>query len=76
VPLLPIPKPDLEEVEDDTDPRIKPPFNIDPDFQAKRNRARNLEILIGLGLYFTTTREGIAVSVIGIAILIILRSFF
>lgn len=79
VPLLPIPKPDLEEEVDDTDPRIKPPFNIDPDWKPKRERARKLEILVGLGLFFTNTREGIAISVISLTFLtgvyLILRAF-
>lgn len=80
VPILPIPSPDTEEEEDDADPRIKPPFNIDPDWKSKRERARTLEILIGFSLFFTSTREGIVVSLIGLATIVgcyfVLRSFF
>lgn len=59
LPILDIPEPDQDE--EDTDPRIKPPFNIDPDWKSNRERARNLEILVGLSMYFTSTRQGIAI---------------
>jgi hypothetical protein len=57
IPLIPIPIPD-EEYDDSSDPRIKPPFNIDPDWRAKRQQARKLEFFAGLLAYFTATWEG------------------
>lgn len=55
VPLIPIPKPAGEEGED---PRLHPPFDIDIDWKTKREQARRLEVIVGLGMYFTTTLEG------------------
>lgn len=60
VPLSPIPAPE-EEDEDSTDPRVRPPFDIDPDWKAKREKARTLELIVGFTLYLTTTLEGAAV---------------
>jgi len=59
VPLIPLHKPAEEDGGDD--PRVKPPFEIDIDWKARRERARILELVLGLGMYFTTTLEGIAV---------------
>jgi hypothetical protein len=65
VPLIPIPSPD--EDEDSDDPRIKPPFDINPDWKSRRQRARALELIVGFGLYLTCTWEGGAV-VLGTAL--------
>lgn len=56
VPLVPIPVPD--ENEDSDDPRIKPPFGIDPDWKMKRERARRYELFAGFSTYLTGTWEG------------------
>merc|ERR1712093_441782 len=61
VPLLPIPAP--EEDEQGDDPRIHPPFEVNIDWRAKRDRARVLELVTGFAMYFTTTLEGGGVSV-------------
>ena len=45
------------------DPRIKPPFKINVDWKRKRERARQLELVVGFALYFTSTKEGGAVAV-------------
>jgi hypothetical protein len=55
VPIVPIPPPKDEEGDD---PRIKPPFEINVDWKRKRERARQLELVVGFALYFTTTKEG------------------
>lgn len=59
VPLIPIPEPD--ENEDSEDPRIKPPFTINPDWKANREKAKRLEHYAGLTAYLTGTWEGWAV---------------
>jgi hypothetical protein len=59
VPIVPIPPPKGEAGDD---PRIKPPFEINIDWKRKRERARQLELVVGFTLYFTTTREGGAVA--------------
>ncbi len=59
VPIVPIPPP-VEEHGDD--PRIKPPFEININWKRKRERARQLELVVGFALYFTTTKEGGAVA--------------
>lgn len=59
VPLVPIPNPDADE--DSEDPRIQPPFDINPDWKSERQKARVLELMIGFGLYFTHTWGGRAV---------------
>ncbi len=56
VPLIPFPSPSEEE--EDNDPRIHPPFEINIDWKTRRERARLLELIIGFGMYFTTTWEG------------------
>jgi hypothetical protein len=61
VPIKQIPAPD--EGEQGDDPRIKPPFEINIDWRRKRERARQLELVVGFALYFTTTKEGGAVAV-------------
>jgi hypothetical protein len=60
VPITQIPAPD--EGEKGGDPRIKPPFEINIDWKRKRERARQLELVVGFALYFTTTKEGGAVA--------------
>lgn len=59
VPLIPIPSPAEDEESDD--PRVKPPFQVDIDWKAKRDKARILELITGFAMYFTTTKEGLAV---------------
>ena len=59
VPIVPIPAPVDEEGDD---PRIKPPFEINIDWKRKRERARQLELVVGFALYFTHTKEGGAVA--------------
>lgn len=58
VPLLKIPEPDDEEDTESNDPRIHPPFEIDPEWKAKRAIARKEELLVGLSAYLTATWEG------------------
>jgi hypothetical protein len=57
VPLLGIPEPD-EEDEESLDPRIKPPFEIDPEWRTKRSVARKEELVVGATGYLTGTWEG------------------
>ncbi|RDW62202.1 hypothetical protein BP6252_11635 [Coleophoma cylindrospora] len=77
LPLIPIPPPQEEEESDD--PRVKPPFNVSPDWKQSRQRARILELFVGFTLYFTTTWEGAAVLVAGVAGIVggyfVLRAF-
>jgi hypothetical protein len=61
VPITQIPPPSEEE--EGADPRINPPFEINIDWKRKRERARQLELVVGFALYFTTTKEGGAVAV-------------
>lgn len=56
VPLIPIPKPDEDEESDD--PRITPPFTINPDWKTDREKARRLELISGFTMYLTGTWEG------------------
>lgn len=56
VPLIPIPKPDEDEESDD--PRIKPPFTINPNWKTDREKARRLELISGFTMYLTGTWEG------------------
>jgi hypothetical protein len=56
VPLVSIPKPDEDEESDD--PRIKPPFTINPDWKTNREKARRLELISGFTMYLTSTWEG------------------
>jgi hypothetical protein len=58
VPLIPIPKPDAEEESGNPDPRVSPPFGVDPDWKQRRARARLLELVTGFAIYFTMTLEG------------------
>ena len=60
VPLTPIPSPSEEDEESD-DPRVKPPFDINPDWRSRRQQARIMEILTGFTMYFTKTLEGASV---------------
>lgn len=60
VPIVPIPAPTAEEGDD---PRVRPPFEINIDWKRKRERARQLELIVGFVGYFTTTKEGGAVAV-------------
>ncbi|KAG9237899.1 Endonuclease/exonuclease/phosphatase [Amylocarpus encephaloides] len=55
VPLVVIPS---SSSDDGDDPRVKPPFNINVDWKARRSRARTFELLAGFLMYFTTTMEG------------------
>lgn len=59
VPIISIPPPEEEEGDD---PRIQPPYEINIDWRRKRERARQLELLVGFALYFTTTKDGAAVA--------------
>ena len=59
VPLVPIPRPSEDEEGDD--PRLRPPFDINIDWKTRRERARMLELIVGFGMYFTTTWEGAGV---------------
>lgn len=61
VPLVEIPPP--RDDEEGNDPRLSPPFGVNVDWKAKREKARMLELIVGFGLYFTTTLEGGGVSV-------------
>ncbi|RFU32428.1 hypothetical protein B7463_g3910, partial [Scytalidium lignicola] len=56
VPLTPIPAPsDVEiEVVGDDEPRVRMPYDINPEWSARRKSARRLEIVIGSVLYLTT----------------------
>jgi hypothetical protein len=62
VPLIPIPKPDEEDEESD-DPRIKPPFTVNPNWRADREKARRLELISGFTMYLTGTWEGWSVLI-------------
>jgi hypothetical protein len=59
VPLIPIPPPSEDEEGDD--PRVKAPFDININWKSRRERARMLELVVGFGMYFTTTWEGAGV---------------
>jgi hypothetical protein len=59
LPLIPIPDP--AEDEEGDDPRIKPPFQVNIDWKAKRDRARILELVTGFSMYLATTREGASI---------------
>lgn len=61
IPLVPIPEP--EEGEGADDPRVKMPFDIDIDWKKKRERARILELVVGFSMYFTSTKEGVALFI-------------
>ena len=61
VPIMQIPPP--SEGEEGGDPRVNPPFEINIDWKKKRERARQLELVVGFSLYFTTTKEGGAVAI-------------
>jgi hypothetical protein len=63
LPLIPVPSPpeDAEGDEGIEDPRVKAPFDLNPDWKAHRERARMLEVLVGFSLYFTVTAEGVGV---------------
>jgi hypothetical protein len=59
VPLIPIPSPTDDE--DSDDPRIRPPFQLNPNWKTNRDQARMLELLTGLTMYLTTTSRGLGV---------------
>jgi hypothetical protein len=63
VPLIPIPKPDVEEEEASKDPRVNPPFDIDIDWKSRRDRARMLELVAGFTTYLVTTGEGFSIVI-------------
>ncbi|KAI9812783.1 MAG: hypothetical protein M1827_004540 [Pycnora praestabilis] len=55
-PLMAIPQPGDASSSDD--PRIQPPFSINPQWKEKRAAARRKEIFVGLLAYLGLTREG------------------
>jgi hypothetical protein len=55
LPLIPIPEPGEEEMDD---PRTNPPFHVDINWKSRRDRARVLELVCGSSMYLTTTAEG------------------
>lgn len=63
VPLIPIPKPDEDEEAASEDPRVNPPFDIDINWRARRDRARTLELVTGFAAYFATTGEGFSIVI-------------
>lgn len=73
IPLVQIPEPTEADDEAD-DPRIHPPFTIDANWKLRREKARQLELVVGFGAYFMTTLEGGAVVVA--TIMGILGGFF
>ena len=58
VPLLPIPEPDEEDRDNSKDPRVNPPFDIEPQWRAKRSKARKEELVAGIIGFLTATWEG------------------
>jgi hypothetical protein len=56
VPLLAIPRPDDDEGGDD--PRISPPYDINPDWMTERQKAKRWELAFGIGTYLTVSWEG------------------
>jgi hypothetical protein len=58
VPLIRIPEPDEEEDADSTDPRIRPPFEVDPEWRTKRAVARKEELFVGISGFLTATWQG------------------
>lgn len=58
VPLISIPEPG--EDDDSDDPRVHPPYEIDPNWKKLRASSRRFEIWTGVTAYLTTTWEGIA----------------
>lgn len=58
VPLVGIPEPDEDEDAASSDPRINPPFEIDPDWSAARAIARKEELVVGVTGYLSGTWEG------------------
>lgn len=61
VPLVQIPNP--PENDEGNDPRIHPPFELDINWKARRERARTMELIAGFTMYFTTTLEGAGIVV-------------
>lgn len=57
VPLVPIPSPTEDDADSD-DPRVNPPFTVNPDWRRERQRARRMELLVGFSTYFTMSWEG------------------
>lgn len=58
VPLIPIPTPDEEEVRESRDPRVNPPFEVEPEWRSKRALARKEELMAGISLFLTSSWEG------------------
>ncbi|KAI9780517.1 MAG: hypothetical protein M1839_006635 [Geoglossum umbratile] len=57
IPLEPIPQPP-EGAGDGGDPRLSPPFPLDPMWREKRSQARRREVVVGLVAYLGLTWEG------------------
>ncbi|KAH0544610.1 hypothetical protein FGG08_001259 [Glutinoglossum americanum] len=58
IPLEPIPQPSEDVVEEGSDPRLNPPFSLDPAWREKRVWARRREVAVGLVAYLVLTWEG------------------
>ncbi|SZF01773.1 unnamed protein product [Blumeria hordei] len=56
VPLIAIPEPNYEM--ESSDPRIHPPYEIDPSWKSQRTLAKFLETFVGWPLWLLTTSEG------------------
>ncbi|KAI1003525.1 hypothetical protein K3495_g4684 [Podosphaera aphanis] len=67
VPLLEIPEPSNDEETDD--PRIHPPFEIDPNWKDQYTKARILEYAIGWVVWLTTTWGGCGVVLLSILVM-------
>lgn len=67
VPALAIPEPDEIDRDEAKDPRVAPPFEREPEWRAKRAKARKEELTAGILGFLTTTWEGwcIAVGTLG-----------
>lgn len=59
VPQIPLSDPDQL---DSVDPRISPPVQLDRNWKLRREKARQLELVVGFAAYFTTTLEGGSVA--------------
>ncbi|KAH0556993.1 hypothetical protein GP486_005220 [Trichoglossum hirsutum] len=58
VPLEPIPQPPEDAVGGSDDPRLSPPFPLDPTWRDRRVWARRREVVVGLVAYLAWTWEG------------------
>lgn len=77
IPLLEIPEPGYDEASND--PRVTPPFEINPSSKTRRMRVRRLEIFVGCILWLTSSWEGgLSLGVLACitGIVLILRSYF